>query len=240
MAELNSAEAKHLGAPVREVVYLSTGKLNEFVPEPRRALPAVKFHAGGSFAGVDVASPVSDSVREMRRHLARVEKRMGRDTPWYTEPGLAPGCWVRFEAALDWVTLPGRYQDLVLFVDSVDSSGPGFRRLLLHGSARHLRGGPPVQVEGPALTGFEGGHSAGTIFVTQAGRVVSALAPEATSGPLSRNGIRDLLAALDSQRPTVSTAARVNGLARVSALLPAAGGDGGCLVASPLIVEYVK
>ncbi|WP_025618882.1 hypothetical protein [Salinispora cortesiana] len=42
---------------MREVVYLSTGKLNEFVPEPRRALPAVKFHAGGSFAGVDVPSP---------------------------------------------------------------------------------------------------------------------------------------------------------------------------------------
>lgn len=229
---------------MREVVYLSTGKLNEFVPEPRRALPAVKLHAGGSFAGVDLASPAPDSVREMRRHLARVEKRMGRDTPWYTEPGLAPGRWVRFEAALDWVTLRGSGQDLVLFVDPVDSSGSGFqRRLLLHGSARHLRGGPPVQVDGPALTGLEGGHSAGTVFVTQAGHVVSALtpdSPEATSGPLSRTGVRDLLAALDAQRPTVSTAARVTGLARVSALLPAAGGDGGCLVASPLIVEYVN
>ncbi|WP_263404863.1 SAVMC3_10250 family protein [Salinispora fenicalii] len=83
----------------------------------------------------------------------------------------------------------------------------------------------------------------GSSFVTQAGHVVSALAPdspEATSGPLSRNGVRDLLAALDAQRPTVSTAARVTGLARVSALLPAAGGDVDCLVASPLIVEYVN
>ncbi|MGC4880986.1 SAVMC3_10250 family protein [Micromonospora sp. DT43] len=229
---------------MREVVYLSTGKLNEFVPEPRRALPDVKVHAGGSLAGIDVANPAPDSVREMRRHLKRVEKLMARDAPWHTEPDLTPGRWVRFEAALDWVTLRGRYQDLVLFVDPEHPLTSGSRRLLLHGSARHLRGRPPVQVDGPALTGLDGtGHSAGTIFVTQAGHVVSALAPdplETSNGLLPQAGIRDLLAALDAQRPEVGTAAVVTGLARVSALLPAAADDGGCLVASPLIVEYVN
>lgn len=167
---------------MREVVYLSEGKLNGFLPEPRLALPTVNLHAGVSLAGINVEQPAPDSGRDLRRHLKRVEKDMARRTPWYTEPELTPGRWVMFEAPLNWVTLRGRYQDLVLFVDPPPDSAHSHetsatRRLLLHGSARHLLGRPPVQVDGPELTGLEGGgHSAGTTFVTNAGHVVSALA----------------------------------------------------------------
>lgn len=247
---------------MREVVYLSEGKLKEFLPEPRRALPAVKLHTGISLAKIDVETPAPDNARNLRRHLERVEKEMDRQTAWYTEPDLTPGRWVQFEAPLNWFTLRGRHQDLVLFVDPVPASAsahqPGTsRRLLLHGSARHLLGRPPIQVDGPALTGLEGsGHSAGTIFVTNAGHVINALAhahdplesgAEAAEGhpPMSptsmrRSGIRDLLAAVDAESSEVSTHALMFGYARVSALLPETATEMSCLVASPLIVEYAN
>ncbi|MGW1412242.1 SAVMC3_10250 family protein [Streptomyces sp. NPDC002403] len=247
---------------MREVVYLSEGKLNEFLPEPRRALPAVKLHAGVSLAGVNVENPAPDSARDLRRHLKQVEKKVARHTLQYTESELAPGRWVRFSTLLNWVTLRGRYQDLVLFVDPApDSAQPhaagATRRLLLHGSARHLRGRPPSQVDGPALSGLEdGGCSAGRTFVTNAGHVVSALAhahdplepesgadegsPAEPTGLRHRAGIRDLLAALDAESTEVSTSAMMTGYARVSALLPETTTEAGCLVASPLIVEYVN
>jgi hypothetical protein len=249
------------GVPVREVVYLSEGKLKGFLPEPRRTLPAVKMQAGISLVGVTVEKPVPDGARDLRRHLERVEKEMARDALWYTEPELTPGSWVMFEALLNWVTLRGRYRDLVLFVDSSPESGhqseadPTIRRLLLHGSARHLLGGPPPQIDGPALTDLgSGGHSAGTLFVTNAGHVVSALThsrdplesesdegnPLVSTAPLPSAGIRDLLAALDAENSEINTSALVAGYARVSALLPETATAAGCLVASPLIVEYVN
>ncbi|MEV7211882.1 SAVMC3_10250 family protein [Kitasatospora cineracea] len=246
---------------MREVIYLSEGKLHEFLPEPRRAFPVVKVHAGVSLAGVNVEKPASDSGQELRRQLKRVEKEMGRHAPWYTETDPVPGRWVRFKASLSWFTLRGRHQDLVLFVDqamepSRAHRAGGARRLLLHGSARHLLGRPPLQVEGPALTGVDGGISLNTTFLTSAGEVVNTLARTrgvsepgtATDGeeqieptePRHRAGIRDLLAALDTESSEVSTAAMVTGYARVSALLPGTDTGVGCLVASPLIVEYVK
>ncbi|MFE6772982.1 SAVMC3_10250 family protein [Streptomyces fimicarius] len=240
---------------MREVVYLSEGKLSGFMPEPRRALPAIKLHAGVSMAGVNVESPAADLDRDLLRHLKRVEKDLERHAPSYLEPELTPGRWVQFEAPLSWITLRGRYQELVLFVDPAPSppEAGATRRLLLHGSARHLSGRPAVQIDGPALSGLDGGgHSAGTLFVTQAGHVLAALAqgsigpdaqdeaqPEPASS-LSRAGIRELLTALDAESAEVSTAALMIGYARVSAVLPATANDGGCLVASPLIVEYVS
>ncbi|MGW5678897.1 SAVMC3_10250 family protein [Streptomyces sp. NPDC003860] len=243
---------------MREVIYLSEGKLNEFLPAPRRARPVVKLRAGMPFAGLDVETPAPNNLQDLLLHLKQVEKQTARHAPLHTDPDLEPGRWVKFEARMTWVTLRGRYRNLVLFVDSERSPDAATaRRLLLHGSARHLLGRPPTPVEGPELTGLaDGGHSAGTVFVTNAGHVVNALAhsqdahtpetpadeenPPEPPAPLPRLGIRHLLAALDAESPEVSTSTVVSGLARVSAVLPETADDAGCLVASPLIVEYVK
>ncbi|MET7640490.1 SAVMC3_10250 family protein [Streptomyces sp. NPDC005438] len=244
---------------MREVVYLSEGKLSGFLPEPRRSLPTIKLHAGGSMAGINVETPATDPGRELSRRLKQVEKDLERRAPSHLETDLTPGRWVQFEAPLSWITLRGRYQDLVLFVDPAPSppeTGATRRRLLLHGSARHLSGRPPTQVDGPALTG-EGGRidSVGTSFVTEAGRVLAELArtqdplgsdrqdgdtPNGSATSLPRAGIRDLLTVLDAKNAEVNTAALMIGYARVSALLPATATEGDCLVASPLIVEYVS
>ncbi|MFE2163590.1 SAVMC3_10250 family protein [Streptomyces sp. NPDC059447] len=243
---------------MREVVYLSESKLSGFLPEARRALPIIKVNAGGSIAGINVESPAADPDRDLLRHLKRVEKDLERRAPSHLEPELAPGRWVQFEAPLSWITLRGRYKDLVLFVDPAPRPHEAgvTRRLLLHGSARHLSGRPPIQIDGPALTDLEGeGHSAGTLFVTQAGHVLAELAgahgplgSDAQDGDaqpgqaasLSQASIHELLTALDAESAEVSTSALMIGYARVSALLPATDTEGGCLVATPLIVEYVS
>ncbi|WP_267880472.1 SAVMC3_10250 family protein [Streptomyces sp. LaPpAH-108] len=95
---------------------------------------------------------------------------------WYAAPDLRPGQWVQFEAPLRCVMLSGAHQDLVLFVDPA-AGGETDRgcRLLMHGSARHLRGWTPVPVDGPALEAENSASSLGTAFVTRAGRVVEAL-----------------------------------------------------------------
>ena len=63
------------------------GKLNEFPPELRRALPAVKLHAGVYLTGINVETPASNCVQDLRRHLKRGEKTMARHTPRHTESG---------------------------------------------------------------------------------------------------------------------------------------------------------
>ncbi|MDH6134846.1 hypothetical protein P3T37_004255 [Kitasatospora sp. MAA4] len=204
-----------------------------------------------------MTTPTSNNVHDLRRHLKQVEKTLARKLRYHTDANIGTGSWIKFETRLDWVTLRDRYQGLVLFVDSdLSHEAGGQRRLLLHGSARHLLGRLPTQVDGPALTGIDGGYSAGTIFVTSAGQVVDVLAnspdelgPEAGAdaepfpepiAPLPRKGLRDLLAALDAERTEVSTSAVVTGLARVSAVLEGTSTDVGCVVASPLVVEYVQ
>ncbi len=233
-----------------EVIYLSEGKLRQFLPSPRAGLLAPKVNVSLPFVGVNLEASVADDQRKQAQRLRRVEKQLAKSARPATATDLHPGQWVAFEASLRWVTLQDPYRDLVLFVDPAPEATTT-RRLLLHGSARHLLGVPPPAVDGPALQEIGGGGtSAGTAFVTNAGRVVSALVDAAGSadpgagGPpatqLPSGGVRALVAALDAADTEISTAARVSGYARVTGLLPGSTTNSGCLVASPLVVRYVQ
>lgn len=233
-----------------EVVYLSEGKLRQFLPSSRPALPLPKVNINLPFVGVNLETSAADDRRKQTHHLRRVEKQLARSAQPVTATDLRPGQWIVFDASLRWVTLRNVYQDLVLFVDPA-SEACNARRLLMHGSARHLLGAPPPTVDGPALQEISGGgDSAGTAFVTNAGRVVSALvgaagstAPGAGLSPsaqLHSGGVRALFTALDAQSTEISTAARVSGYARVTGLLSGGTTSSGYLVASPLIVRYVQ
>ncbi|MFI9742106.1 SAVMC3_10250 family protein [Streptomyces sp. NPDC052494] len=241
---------------MRDVIYLSVGKLRQFLPEPRRAPRAGALRVSTPFGiGVDVDAQADDGEQGRMRHLRQVQQHLEETALWYEDPGLRPGLWAQFEAPIRCVTLRGTYQDLVLFVDSGPASGSGCR-LLLHGSAQHLLGWTPQPTDGPALEGLTGGDSIGSVFLTRAGEVVQALSsdsdpasdpgsgPGASASPLapalSAAGTRELLRALDAGRDDIDTTAPMTGYARVTALLPERYGAPPCLVASPLTVEYVR
>ncbi|MGG8407805.1 SAVMC3_10250 family protein [Streptomyces sp. 12297] len=237
---------------MREFVYVSDGKLSTFLPEPRRFSRPAAIRLSTPVGGLDVEAAAADAERARLQRLKRVDQHLNDKALWFTEPNLRPGQWVWFEAPLHCVTPRGTYQHMVLFSDPAPGEDPQHERatgcrLLMHGSARHLLGQAPVDVEGLPLEGIDGGSSVGTTFLTSAGRVMQALSlehdPVAVDVPdpatdLRGGGVRDLLAALDARHGQVGSAARVYGYAKVTADLPATADAPRCVVASPLTVEY--
>ncbi|WRZ47054.1 SAVMC3_10250 family protein [Streptomyces sp. NBC_01314] len=239
------------GCALREIAYLSDGKLRQFVPEPRRMPRTSGLRLTTPLGGIDMDAPTTDGELGQLRHLRDVYRHLELVAEWYTTPGLRPGQWVQFEAPLRCVTLSGAHQDLVLFVDSVrirnaDHATAGGVRLLMHGSARHLRGWTPMPVDGPELEVANSASSLGASFVTRAGQVVEALAghreplsgDQPTAADLHGRGVQALLHALDEGDHGIDTSTMMTGYARVTGLLPSAETPSRCLVASPLVVEY--
>ncbi|WP_327419505.1 SAVMC3_10250 family protein [Streptomyces sp. NBC_01233] len=119
----------------------------------------------------------------------------------------------------------------------------------MHGSVHHLRGWTPTPVDVTQSEAGDNDSSLGPVFVTRAGQVVRALSaqnepatmsgalPESV-GRLNSRGVRELLEALDAENGDIDTSAMMTGYARVSALLPESGDGPGCLVASPLTVQF--
>jgi hypothetical protein len=239
---------------MREYVYVSDGKLQQFLPKPSRLMRPSAIRLSTPVGGLDVEPGTSGAERGRLQHLERVGKHLNSQADWFADPELRPGGWVWFEAPLRCVTLQGAYQHLVLFADPAPGEDPAHEqetgcRLLMHGSARHLRGNAPATIDGPQLEGIEGGSSIGTTFLTTAGHVVRALSlehdPAADSAPppspgLSGAGVRHLVAALDGRHEQAGTAALMHGYARVTSVLPATDSARRLVVASPLTVEYAR
>ncbi|MFF1354682.1 SAVMC3_10250 family protein [Streptomyces sp. NPDC058297] len=239
---------------VREIVYLSESKLQQFVPAPRRVPRAGALRVTTPLGGIDMDAPAASVEQGQLRRLRDVSKHVELMADWYEQPDLRAGQWVQFEAPLRCVTLGGAHQDLVLFVDPAgrrrtDSVADEGCRLLMHGSVRHLRGWIPMSVDGPVLEVDNSGSSLGTAFVTRAGQVVEALTrhrdplPREQTPPreavrLHSRGVQALLEALDDEDDSIDLSAMMTGYARVTALLPSAGASSRCVVASPLVVEY--
>lgn len=237
---------------MREFVYVSEGKLRQFLPKPSRLTRPGAIRLNTPLGGLDVEPGTPGTEHGRLQHLERVDKHLNSHADWFAEPGLRPGGWLWFEAPLRCVTLRGEYQHLVLFVDPVPGEDPAYERetgcrLLMHGSARHLLGYAPATIEGPPLEGIDGGSSIGTTFLTTAGHVVRALSLEheaaAASVPpprpdVSGAGVRHLVTALDARHEQAGSAALMQGYARVTAVLPPSGGAQRLVVASPLTVEY--
>ncbi|MFG2292806.1 SAVMC3_10250 family protein [Streptomyces sp. NPDC048603] len=247
---------------MRELIYLSDGKLHQFVPAARRTPRTGALRLTTPVGGIDVDAPAADAERQRLRRLDQVDRHLQESARWFAEPDLRPGQWVQFEAPLHCVTLGGTYRNLVLFADTAPGREPEHDReagcrLLMHGSAHHLLGHAPVPVEGPPLERYEDfGSSYGSVFLTHAGRVVAALAaashpapgeaeppagdPEPAGeavGPAGRDGVLALLRAIDSSPVLDGTAVWMRGYARVTVLPGADPGTPRCVVASPLTVE---
>ncbi|MFJ3221236.1 SAVMC3_10250 family protein [Kitasatospora sp. NPDC086801] len=236
---------------MREAVYLSAGKLEQFLPGPRRLARTGAFQVTTPFGGVNLDAPAATGDPGRRRHLEQVLKQLRKTARPFPAPDLHAGQWIRFEISLNCVTLRDEYRDLVLFADPAPRENPDHERapggrLLMHGSVRHLLGREPEIVNGPELSGFDGGNSIGSTFLTKAGEVVAALAtdhdplapPPNEPTNLPAAGVRRLLGALDSGSSGLDLSVPMTGFARVTVNLPATSNGPRCLVATPLIVEY--
>ncbi|WP_405609421.1 SAVMC3_10250 family protein [Streptomyces sp. NBC_00076] len=115
------------GCALREIAYLSEGKLRQFVPEPRRMPRTSGLRLTTPLGGIDMDAPTTDGELGQLRHLRDVYRHLELVGEWYTTPELRAGQWVQFEAPLRCVTLSGAHQDLVLFVDSVRRRNPDGR-----------------------------------------------------------------------------------------------------------------
>ncbi|MEV0445803.1 SAVMC3_10250 family protein [Streptomyces spectabilis] len=138
---------------MRELVYLSDSKIQQFVPDLRTSWNRPDIAITSPFGGISF-NGTSDVTRMRLHHLKRVMKRVERSARWFTEP-VRPGAWVSFEAPMNYFTLGAPFNGMLLFLDipraTEDYPTGGSVRLILHGSSRHLLvGRPAVEVNPPA------------------------------------------------------------------------------------------
>jgi hypothetical protein len=236
---------------VRELVYLSDGKLRQFLPERRRRVPRAKWQLSTPVGGMGWEPEMLDVERARNERLHQVVQHVSSSARWFTEGDVRTGSWVQFEAPLNYLTLRGSVAPgMVLFVDPprpVEGyETGGSLRLLLHGTARHLTGGQePVIAEPPPLTdgevgnsGYSHGRSLGQLVFTPAVNLLTDLLgePAVTSDaprrgqrgdPANRRGVRTLsdgtcqLLATLDGQLPTETAAWMCGFARITAVIDA-------------------
>lgn len=108
---------------MRELIYLSERKLQQFTLDRRRHWwhrvgleGEVKLPALG---GVRISRSADDSTRkaDLDQVIAALE-RSDRAARWYTEDGLQPGQWVHFEARLNYRVMDeDNFLSTVIFID---------------------------------------------------------------------------------------------------------------------------
>jgi hypothetical protein len=243
---------------VRELVYLSDRKLEQFLPTLRSLWPRPKLNlkSHGVEIGVD---PTPDADRKRLQHLAKVIAHIERSARWFLDPEITPGQWVHFEAPLNYLAIRSDDRDLVFFVDRSRPTATyptgGATRLVLHCSGTHLRTEHrPVQVPAPPGVDVDvavrlHGGSAGVFTVDSIELVLNSLR---TRDPLDDDpphswevrhhlpaATTRLLRAIDA-RLYPETAAWMAGYARITANLTARedSAERRYVIASPLYIEY--
>lgn len=243
----------------REYVYLSNDKVRQFQLEDDAWWRRIKLRK----IGAKVAAP-APTVAEFSAEIEirdqqkadQVEQDVIDGSRWFEEDVTA-GDWVLFEGRLGLLVLNyGPAAGAVVFAQ-VGAEPGATRRLVLHGSARHLAGRPasvPAAVPGPAVAGGDRPYSS----PPELPGIISAVAEDL--GVTERSRWQDVLATvqrgrippndagaqlvgvlehLDRQPLFAATARSVCAVARVTALLPYPPAGGDVLVATPLVVRSI-
>ena len=249
-----------------EYIYLSDRKVAQFLPDTPapwwRRLRAKKVTAGVGLGIVKTDVEVEQRDPESLTHaqLEKVAAAIDENCPWYEEPVRA-GDWAFFEGRLGvHLAAEGPAAGAVLFYDVAPSNGA--RRVLLHGSATHLRDRPVSP--GPAASpGVAGARPARGFSTAESFPLVVRSADEALASRPEHASLPDLLAGLLRHRPRsrpdelgghvaalfghvdgsdwyTATAPYVAAVLRVTTVLRPAASGFETLVGSPLFIRSVR
>lgn len=256
------------GAPLRELIYLSQRKLDNFV-EPRSIVSALQRFKRFETSAIELASFALESHPPLEgqdrlsqiKKLERVIKKISPSD--LQDPNLTAGQWVEFESTMSHAVLDSRYMQGTIFLSSKTSDlQEGLPRLLLHGSTDHYLGGKPRKLQldrDVEKRRFVDDNSGGRYVTTLAHNVEHVVDALEESLSLSeppppileteesfKQGVRKLLAALNKNfNPLL--AVRLSGLARLTCNpIPIAPDLGKraklpspLLIGTPLYVEHV-
>lgn len=243
---------------MRELVYLSDRKLEQFLPALRSFWPKPVVNVKTQLVEISVNAAL-DVEKSKLKHLAQVIAHIEKSARWFLDPQATAGQWVNFEAPLNYLMVNRGDRDLVFFVDrnvaTADYPTGGSARLLLHCSSTHLRIGNRL-TRVPAPPGESvvmGGGSGPDVFVEDSIKLLlktlrSQGPPSNENQPLPAvmlashlpSATTRLLRAIDA-RLYPETAAWMAGYARITAsfAVPSSFEESvRYILASPLYIEH--
>ena len=138
-----------------DYVYLSDRKLAAIafnMSSLRRKIPHVKGEVRVPFASISVESSNMDpqvrgsDVPPMQQgKLNRIFDEVSEQSLWYSDRDVRPGSWIYFELPMNYCQLESTYfGSSVVFADHNELLPDSSVRVLLHGSAQHLKDRPRV------------------------------------------------------------------------------------------------
>jgi Family of unknown function (DUF7019) len=236
---------------MRELVYVSEGKLKQFMIGKSSAWRnSVRVEGDVKIPGIGgVKVGPADLAQDKRtgfdlnRVIAELESS-NRAARWFADEESRPGQWVYFEAPLGYMAIGG----LVIFVDCGKPADNyptgGAIRLLLHGSRVHLIGSAPPLAE--AVKRGYIGRSAFHMMMRDLNRYLAAeeakldaVATRASDAESLPFKIERLIDRLDLALDLEHTSAWMAGYARITAIPPPSL-DRRFVIATPLYVEYIS
>src|SRR5437764_13198037 len=124
--------------PMRELVYVSNHKLNQFLPDPKRRwrkFGRLRIGIRTPIGSASLEPLPSDLIEAQSERLQGAIQHIESKAQWYESTQIVPGQWIFFDALLK-LGVYGVSKAIALFVDArTYSQGT---RLLLHGSPKHL------------------------------------------------------------------------------------------------------
>jgi hypothetical protein len=237
---------------MREFIYLSDRKLQQFLPEPIpkwRRMGSLKAQINAPIGSISVeSSSANDNQAAKVAQLQSVMRHVEQTAKWYDADDVQAGDWIFFEERINyWVIQVSRGSAVVLFLNLAQDE-IGRARLLLHGSPEHLTSGVKAQdrlrSESDSLSPSDGSRFRDMLPVLR--KVVRSLGSVSKKHEPygARNlswDMQDVVFALDKSN-TPATAMWLAGYARVTARIEASSAKGTkatLVAASPLYLELL-
>jgi len=235
---------------MRELIYLSDRKLQQFLPDPVpgwRRLGKLKAEVSVPLGSVSLESSAQDSQSANTAHFKRVVRQIEQSAKWFAIDNLGAGDWVFFEERINyWHFEHSRGPAIVLFLN-LGQRHSHRTRLLLHGSPEHLVGSTQTQHQlrwgsaGPSPSDGSRFRDMLPVLRNVASNLDGHIKQQRQGTKNLAWDIEDLILALDNSNDA-STAMWLAGYARVTLRVessPRGNVDATFVAASPLYVEVL-